>query len=163
MNRTEIQIEIRVAEDHLAWLRKRLDEPEKPKLRHGDFGVDEKTGEGLLIVHQQNRTHPIISFNESAAPCGKISDGRHCTRTVTKLCNVYDLLREQFEDLTEFKVGCTNDKSLDFHLRAELHRDNSFRIGTGTNTIIISAKQTEKYWRKLGRMIATHKRKENKK
>ena len=128
-------------------LEQKLREAEKPKLRHGDFGLDyaknpciriRLPGKTTIAVADKDRTY---GNDVGVVAIPKIIIG-----------NIFDLLKEWSEDLEVwerptghnkfvFKIcGCT----IDFHTNSYC----SFNLP-----------EAEEIWHKLGQMIATLKRK----
>ena len=153
MNKEEIQAKLHNYEERLKdvageieRLREQLAEAEKPKLRHGDFGLN-KAGNSRLILFQFGDSN-----REKRKDYGPI--GIHSNTDIEPLGNIFDLLKEWSEDLEMwerptkrhnkfvFKIcGCT----IDFH----------------TNPYCsFIPDEAEEIWHKLGQMIATLKRKE---
>ncbi len=159
MNKPELEAKLHNYEERLKDIAKaiketrdQLSELEKPKLRHGDFGINEEGNPRITLFHHGSDG----GKREDSCLFGMCIDSDYPI-----LGNIFDLLKEWSADLAEVKVGCCDDK-LEYHLKATLESNGNFRIGTQTDTIVISVKQTEKYWLYLGRMLATQKRKENK-
>ncbi len=141
-------------------------EPEKPKLGHGDFGIgyDKRPfvlkGNGKEAEAIMENGH-IQNWGENYPDPGRYFGA-------TKLGNIFDLLKEWGEDLTEYKK--TSDKC---NGRIELRLksiDNGIvrPFGDTPETVIwfeekcgyFSVSEAEEIWRKFGQMLATLKRKD---
>jgi hypothetical protein len=92
MNKEQISKEIQDCENRLAELRKKMAEPEKPKIRHGDCGFKE------------NKDWPYIALKDSIARSnGLISAGNGCIFEGMHLTDVYGNL---FDDLKLYGEDC---------------------------------------------------------
>lgn len=135
-------------------LKAELAEAEKPKLKHGDFGISFNTFGRLTLKGLNGKM-----FSAGLGCCYDPDRGDKDHPKVI-FGNIFKMMDGWGKDLTEFKTGCTTDDRLEYYLKATLENNGDYRIGTQDNTIIISANQVEIYWRKLGRMIMTRKRKQ---
>ncbi len=132
-------------------LQEQLAEAEKPKLRHGDFGV-EKCKECTyprLITNPASVTGLTVS-NEY----GEIPPGNKIT---TVFGNIFDLLKEWSEDLEKFEVA--GDCGVLNGAITSNNKDLWLKISSGST--VFTLEQIEEIWHKLGREIATLKRKQS--
>ena len=155
MNKQEIQnkldqanLDIYAINQNILKLKEQLAEAEKPKIRHGDFGLNKANNARIVL------------FQFGSSNSGEREDigliGIHSKTDIEPIGNIFDLLKEWSEDLEKwerptekhnkfvFKIcGCT----IDFHTNPYC-------------SFILS--EAEEVWHKLGQMIATLKRKETK-
>jgi hypothetical protein len=157
MNKEEIQAKLHNYEERLKdvageieRLREQLAEAEKPKLRHGDFGIN-KANNARIVLFQ---------FGDSNS--GKRDDfgpiGIHSNTDIEPFGNIFDLLKEWSEDLEEFE-GAGDCQVLNGQITSN-NKDIWLKISSGST--VFTLEQAEKIWHKLGQMIATLKRKQNK-
>ena len=163
MNKQEIEEQIKQASaereaitDKLIELKQQLfdillAEPEKPKLRHGDFGLEENNSPTIILRETQYGDPSDLR---------SIREGHSCqssNRTKPEYChiylilgNIFDLLKEWSEDLEEFTYAGVHFRMKGRVLEISIH-DEMMTI-TGLES------QMEA-WTKFGRLIATLKRK----
>ncbi len=119
-------------------------EAEKPKLRHGDFGIEvvEGTSYQRLITNPANETGLNIS-NEY----GEIPPGHKIT---TVFGNIFDLLKGK--DLTHFKLDVHHYSvnTVDFP-HAPIHIAGNWHTEA----------EAYKFWCDFGQMLMTHKKKQS--
>lgn len=156
MNKEEIQKELtraRAAEttikNNIIELLEQLVEAEKPKLRHGDFGLcTRKDSKGGIVVINKRLGNPEPYFEDG------LCDGCNYTKKYPDdyiiFGNIFDLLKEWSEDLEEFIYA-----GVDFAMRK-----NSLVIDiNGESQTITGTDSQMEMWCKLGRLIMTLKRK----
>ena len=134
----KLQVEVEVLEMQLAKVK-------KPKPRHGDFGYGTTGGPRIALSH---------NFGFVTAGDGSLYDHEYEDYNPNPvLGNIFDLLKEWSEDLTffEFDVHRCEINTKDF-AHAPIHIAGNWHTSA----------EAEEIWHKLGRVIATFKRKENK-
>jgi hypothetical protein len=113
-------------------------EAEKPKLRHGDFGI---TNSG----HYRAFLSEFVKGYDWGKPTGDHKEyseiGVMADEDFTVFGNIFDLMEGWGEDLEEFNVG-----------------GRHFKINPGDPESFL---QIEEIWHKLGALIMTHKRKQS--
>ena len=159
MNKPELEAKLRNYEERLKDItkaiketRERLNEPEKPKLRHGDFGyADEPQFPRIVLADNQLASAvQVFKYHENDKP------------TII-LGNVFDLLKEWSEPFEEWENGSVEATEISI-------KDDKIRLYacTGANCekevchCQMGIERAESFWRKLGHAIAELKRKENK-
>ena len=146
MNTEEFKAKLCNCENHLEDVAKSIEEareqlaelvekPKLPKLRHGDFGCFRDGTPRICIID---------SIYDEERRCGKSCDIEY----YTILGNIFDLLKEWSEDSDRANI-------------------DGFVLEICGNRIVIGGRrflidQATEFWHKLGQMIATLKRKENK-
>ena len=135
----------------IALLLKQIAEAEKPKLRHGDFGlwVNEKD----WFVVDDSGDDRIYIHLLWAGKHDKRNQWRYDNKFLAKATifgNIFDLLKEWSEDLEyfEFDVHHCEINTVEFP-HAPIH------IAGNWHTLA----EAEEIWHKLGRVIATLKKK----
>ncbi len=141
--------------DEAEKLLKELAEIDEPKLRHGDYGIDER-GENLLIVKSEYGESPL-SFNMNADHCGVICNGKHSTRDFTKLGNIFDDLKRNSEDLEA--TGDIYNKDHNAHACANINPDGTIYMWAD-NRSSYELDVAIKFHQKLEQLICTAKRKQ---
>lgn len=143
------------AETILKNIRKDIDEADKmfddkkPELRHGDFGMY-KSGNGWIVLR---RNESFIEIFGSSSGSGSNAESKGSGLTPADvLGNLFDLTKGWHEPLERFTADVHTYKI-----------DMSFRqapilVAGNWHTLA----EAEQIWHKLGRLIATFKRKENK-
>ena len=130
-------------------LEKQLRDVEKPKLRHGDFGIDtdDEKGCGSFIVMEQSTLFgtPKAFFENQM---GRINADESMSSDL-RLGNIFDLLKEWGEDLEEREVA---------GIRISVRNDCIF---VGEYRLSTPEKQ-ELFWKTIAQEYLTLKRKENK-
>ena len=159
MNKQEIQAKLYNYEERLKdvaneieRLREQLAKAEKPKLRHGDFGMWKGTNYGFVVDKSEKDeiyTHLLWKSNDLRNQ--KRQDDMSL-REVAILGNIFDLLKEWSEDLERF--------DFDVHEYAIDPINSHAPIKVAGNWHTLS--EAEEIWRKLGQLIATLKRKDTK-
>lgn len=130
-------------------LKATLAEPEKLKLEHGDFGINKSDLLWLAVRTMTDEVKVEVFWYNSACPSGLDNNDFISSR----LGNIFDLMKDWGEDLTHFE--------LDVHKYKIDTRDfahSPIHIAGNWHTLA----EAEEIWRKLGQMIMTLKRKENK-
>lgn len=148
MNKEEIQSEIKVAEEHLAGLRKKLDEPEKPKLRHGDCVIEHDIPR--VVLNRNKYKGQLASFSRAASDLNGYNYAEQHKGIV--LFNIFDLLKDWSEP---FRQTFVNDVLLEYSSRF----DKAIFINSDHQHLTIS--EAEEIWYKFGHAIAELKRKQN--
>lgn len=126
------------ARENLVKLQAQLAEAEKPKHRHGDFGVNEDGNERIVLFQNGENGGRRDDYGQL---------GVHSDTDITIFGNIFDLMKDWGEDLERANID-------GFVL--EICGD---RIVIGGRRFFID--QAEKFWHKLGQMIATLKRKQS--
>lgn len=144
----------KVIEKEIAfWQAQPDDEPEKPKLRHGDFGINEES-------------NPRISLFSIGTDGGNREDyclfGRCTNSDYPILGNIFDLLTEWSEPFVRYVKKCRGGNTLVISHSSYAPDGIEFRINEGGCYVTASIPESEEIWRKLGQLIMTPKRKENK-
>ena len=135
----------------IALLLRQLAEVEKPKLRHGDFGYRK---DGAPRVALSNVCGGKV---DRRVGCGSIFSISEFRGEMSVLGNIFDLLKEWSEDLIDFKAIC-NRHNREFYAQIE---DNEITLQTGGDKgewCWATLAEAEEIWHKLGRVIATLKR-----
>ena len=138
-----------------------LAEIDKPKLRHGDYGYDKHTSyagqedeafpEPFFINADREYSYPLNEYNRN-----------NKNRKPVVLGNIFDDLKRNSEDLTEFDI-CNqggNDLRIKHVKEVGRYKDGiEFSIHKHTSTANID--QAIKIHQKLGQIISTAKRRNN--
>ena len=151
MNKEEIQAKLHNYEERLKdvageieRLREQLTEAEKLKLRHGDFGY---------FVDGKARIDIADTMYDKDGRCGNSIDSEF----YTIFGNIFDLLKEWSEDLEHYTISPKYGGTIEFHPSLVKHKSIHLCVTTfGTHLTMVEA---EEIWHKLGRIIATLKRK----
>ena len=157
MTKQEIQAKLHNYEERLKdvageieRLREQLAEAEKPKLRHGDFGINKANNARIVLFH----------YGDSDS--GKRDDfgpiGIHSNTAIEPLGNIFDLLKEWREDLEEFEKKVAGNGTLKMSLSEKRLEFSMPQLQYATANLA----EAEEIWHKLGQMIATLKRKDKK-
>jgi hypothetical protein len=164
MNKQELiahfQEQKKVAEVEIAfWQAQPDDVPDKPKLGHGDFGNLDSYGAYAAVkcAHDISAKRGVILLVSRDGLTTTPANEEIYINQWHKFGNIFDLMKDWSEDLTEFEKTCANGGTLrieicggkvQFCIRAV----NDYRYATA------SISQAEEIWRKLGQMIAYCKR-----
>ena len=151
MNKEEIEAKLHNYEERLKDIAKAIEElrdqvakVEKPKLRHGDFGLSQD-GSPRLIVKEK--------VYDKGGVCG-YTNGPDDYYTI--FGNIFDLMKDWCKDLTEFEMEApaTNVK---VEARGSFV---AFIDPSDRNEINVSSEKIEEFWRKLGQLVMTLKKKQ---
>ena len=124
----------------IALLLEQIAEAEKPKLRHGDFGLDAGNLSGGNWVHINGKTY---------YPSGVISGLSPTNNTILeeKIGNIFDLTKDWGEPFENYyKYG----------IRIEISNVDDIYIDAGGSHLTIP--KAEEIWHKLGQVIAQTKK-----
>lgn len=129
-----------------------LREAEKPKLRHGDFGIEDGNYPTILLSETKDKCLRSIREGFTTISSNRI-DYNH---TYAILGNIFDLLKEWSEDLEEFEIQSKNCTKLIIKTFGEEGIQVDISHYTAT---LRTLSEAEEFWHKLGQLIATLKRK----
>jgi len=121
----------------------KLAEAEKPKRRHGDFGLEEdgETSYPRLITNPASVTGLTVSNKYGEIPPGN--------KITTIFGNIFDIMKDWGEDLEDGRANIDG-------FVIEICGD---RIVIGGRRFLID--QAEEFWHRLGQIIAMKKRKQS--
>ncbi len=153
---TKIEISCETAEN----LKKQFVKEEKPELRHGDYGYYHGyKSDPVIFVKKKARNDELIIVNTEGVCDFSLTDYNKKESII--LGNIFDDLKQNAEDLKEFEVGY-KDKSNDSKVKFVLLKDG-IQMKVGHEYFTTALKQFEKLHQKLGQLIASAKRREDKK
>ena len=162
MNKEEIEHELaraRAAEttikNNIIELLEQLVEAEKPKLRHGDFGIVNRKG---FYLNDSSRTKvkpinmPVFEYeNQSYDSYHSDYDNREVV-----FGNIFDLMKDWGKDLEEWESKPAYQDAIQIIMEVKF---NGIFFGNSGNAATFDLESITEIWRKLGQEIATLKRK----
>lgn len=160
MNKKEIQNKLDQANydrdtltENILELQKQLAKAEKPKLRHGDFGVE--THPFVVIEQASLYGSPKAFYSDQS---GQIEANKNMSYSLC-LGNIFDLLKKWNEDLEEFEIKGAGEALLKARIACD-RKSFIFTLydGSKSSPIVISI-PAEEIWHKFGQLIATLKKK----
>ena len=166
MNKEETQKEIQVherireiTEEKLNTLNlqlRDLREAEKPKLRHGDFGINE-AGSSRIALFQNGTTAAgkNLGLRDDYCPTGIVNDS-----DITIFGNIFDLLKEWSEDFEDWESKPAYENAIQIIIETKF---NGIFFGNSGNGATFNLENITEIWRKLGHAIAHLKRKKENK
>jgi len=131
-------------------------ELEKPKLRHGDYGID-VSGHSSLVVRQD--ASGVLRAGGSSGFYEHITiESLTESKPDVILGNIFDDLKRNSEDLRSFTVqNCTD--SLYAYIGTDVGGKNKgVQIDLSSNCLLYSLEDATKIHQKLGQMLATIRR-----
>lgn len=132
-----------------------LDKPDKPKLRHGDYGYD-KSGKFTLVCKEAEGVLRA-GREEGFLECMPIENlDSHLPETI--LGNIFDDLKRNSEDLKKFTVYGDNDPEDNAVFKAEYDGTHIWLAST-TDGAYFEVADIVRIHQKLGQLIATARRK----
>ena len=155
---THFQEQKKVIEKEIAFWQAQSDtEAEKPKLRHGDFGYD-KDGEVCLALYAQG-AKVMRRASDTYLYEWEVSHPTNY-KVVDILGNIFDLLKEWSEDLEEFdnELYASGIKIDGKYIK--IYACTGGNCTKKDESCLWNLEAIEKFWHKLGQIIATLKRKQ---
>jgi len=160
MNKVEAKARLRVIKKEADELQRMIDAPEKPKLRHGDYGLWPVAKTPFIVnAHQRDRHGAAIL--DLLWPDGDLSNSWACEdprlERAPILGNIFDDLERNQKNLTEFSV-CSGSGWSPITAKLDSWGHILFTI-CGMNSSMTTIAKAQEFYQKLGQMIATMKRK----
>lgn len=160
MNKQEIEHKLEQAQkdmmgikDNILWLKEQLVEAEKPKLGHGDFGINK---EGARRIRVFKNAMPDRGASDDYSPYGICSD-----TDFLPFGNIFELMKDWGVDLEQWdSEKGREDESITMSIKN--CPGNRMWLGTCGNSDWYKIEVIEEIWRKLGQMLMTLKRKQSK-
>ena len=169
MNKQELiahfQEQKRIAEQEIAfWQAQPDDVPEKPKLRHGDFGICR--GKGFYLNDSKRKLvkpmkNPVFEYeNQGYDSYHPDYDNREVV-----FGNIFDLMKDWGEDFKNFMLKSSYDNRV-FFVQTSLLRERAIYLGVEDRGkrvgVYLTESEAKEIWHALGHAIMGPKRKENK-
>ena len=140
--------EIKIALDILA------DLDEKPKLRHGDFGINDIGFPRLILLSKDEEM-----LDAGKLYCDAVDGGYAHPLPDPILGNIFDLLKEWSEPFEEWESKPAYEHAIQIIIETKF---NGIFFGNSGNGATFNLENITEIWHKLGHAIAELKRKENK-
>ena len=121
-------------------------EAEKPKLRHGDYGIYANTGNGWIVLERNGALEWFGQSMGAGRPISTMPKGN-----IVILGNIFDDLAAWQEDVEGFEMP-------DLHV---FWKDGYLKMrGGGKDYVLVDGCSVPKFIRKLRQMAATQNRKQ---
>lgn len=166
MNKEQIQKELtraRAAEttikNNIIELLEQLVEAEKPKLRHGDFGIEDGKNPTMIVKEYNNWSGDLSSLCESFSVPQCNNDPKEHGYII--FGNIFDLLKEWSEDLEEWDTDQTASGMKIDGERIKIYFCTGVDCTKENDYYDCNLSGAEEIWRALGREIATLKKKQS--
>lgn len=135
-----------------------LAEAEKPKRRHGDFGIVPEGGWKRIRLFRSTDPclpdKPDSGENEDYNPYGICN-----TEDFIKFGNIFDLMEDWGKPFVRYEKKCQGGNTLVISQSFYVSDGIEFRINVGGCYATASIPEAEEIWRKLGHAIIELKRK----